>query len=214
MTAERAYGGISAADRRAARRERLVEAALDIVGAEGTGAITVTRLCRAAGLNERYFYESFREREDVLVAAGDHVAEVLAARMLERLAASAEDPRSRATAAIGAAVDVLAEDPRKGTLFLETSSSPVLGQRRVELAGGFVDLMLSQALATLRLEATPEVESFGRFAATHLFGGVLETIGAWMRGALPISRDELVERNVQMFLAAGAAIPGWLGQKP
>ena len=207
MTAQRAYGGVSAVDRRAARRDRLVEAALDIVGTDGTSAITVTRLCKEAGLNERYFYESFREREDVLVAAGDHVAGTLAARILERLAASPEDPRSRVTAAIGAAVDVLTEDERKGKLFLETSSSPVLGQRRVELAGGFVDLLLSQALATLHLEATPEVESFGRFAATHLFGGVLETISAWMRGALKISRDELVERNVEMFLAVGESLP-------
>jgi AcrR family transcriptional regulator len=207
VTAERAYGGVSAVDRRAARRERLVEAALDIVGADDASAITVTRLCKEAGLNERYFYESFRDRAEVLVAAGDHVATVLAGRILERLATAAEDARSRASAAIGAAVDVLTEDPRKGALFLQTSHTPELAQRRVDLTGAFVELLLSQALATLRLERTPDVDSWGRFAATHLFGGVLETITAWMRGQLAITRDELVERNVEMFLAVGDSLP-------
>jgi AcrR family transcriptional regulator len=213
MTAERAYGGVSAVDRKAARRDRLVEAALDIVLADGAGAITVTRLCKEAGLNERYFYESFADRSEVLVAAGDHVAATLAHRILERLATAAEDPRSRATAAIRAAVDVLAEDPRKGALFLETSSTPVLGQRRVELAATFVELLLGQALATLHLERTPEVESWGTFAATHLFGGVLETISAWMRGSLAITRDELVERNVEMFMAVGDSLPRLFPEK-
>jgi len=203
VTAERAYGGVSAVDRKAARRGRLVEATLDIVGADGAAAITVTRLCKQAGLNERYFYESFADRSDALAAAGDHVAEVLAARILERLASAPEDRRGRAEAAIRAAVDVLADDPRKGALFLETSSTPVLAERRVQLAGAFVELLLSQALATLHLERTPEIDSWGRFAATHLFGGVLETISAWMRGQLELTREELVERNVEMFLAIG-----------
>ncbi len=199
--------GFSAADRRAARRERLVEATLDIVGADGAGAITVTRLCQKAGLNERYFYESFADKTEALVAAGDHVAESLVAGILERLAGASEDPRSRASAAIGAAVDVLADDPRKGALFLEASSTPALAQRRVALAETFVDLLLSQALVTLRLELTTPIESWGRFAATHLFGGVLETMSAWMRGSLGLTRDELVERNVEMFLAVGEILP-------
>jgi AcrR family transcriptional regulator len=213
MTAERAYAGVSAADRKAARRDRLVEAALDIVRADGASAITVTRLCKEAGLNERYFYESFADRNGVLVAAGDHVAEILTGRILERLAAAADDPRSRAAAAISASVEVLADDQRLGTLFLATSSTPVLGQRRVELAGSFVQLLLSQAYATLRLHPTPELESWGQFAATHLFGGVLETLSAWMRGELKISRDELVERNVEMFLGVGDLLPKLFPEK-
>jgi len=206
-TEKRAYGGVSASERTAARRTRLVEAALDIVGAEGTGAITVTGLCRRAGLNERYFYESFRDRNEVLVAASDLLADTLATRMLEALAHAEESPRARARAALGAAVDVLADDPRMGRLFQESASSPPLARRRQELAGSFVELLLSQALATLRLERTADVDSWGSFVATHLFGGVLETIGAWLRGELKVTREQLVDHNVEMFLAAGTVAP-------
>ncbi|HET7690878.1 MAG TPA: TetR/AcrR family transcriptional regulator [Nocardioidaceae bacterium] len=206
MTAERAYGGVSAGDRRAARRERLVEAVLDLVGAGGVASLTVTAVCRKAGLNERYFYESFADRNEALAAAADHVAEVLVLRILERLAAADEDQHARVTAAVGAAVDVLTDDPRKGALFLEAGSTPALAERRQALAGSFIELLLSQALATLHLTRTPEVEKGGLVAATHLFGGTLETIGAFLGGRLPVTRDELVELNVQMFLGVAGRV--------
>lgn len=207
MGEERAYGGVSAADRRAARHERLVEAALDIVGSDGASAITVTRLCREAGLNERYFYESFRDRAEVLVAASHHVAALVSTQILEALAAAPDTPADRARAALGAAVGVLADDPRLGALFLATSSSPELARQRLVLTGAFVDLLLSQALVALRMTPTPEEEAWGRFAATHLFGGVLETIGGWLRGDLRMTRSELVERNVEVFLAVSEGAP-------
>jgi AcrR family transcriptional regulator len=206
VATERAYGGVSAADRKSARRERLLDAVLDMVGAEGVEAVTVTGVCRGAGLNERYFYESFEDRNAALAAAADHVAEVLVERILGALAASPDDQRSRAAAAIGAAVDVLTEDPRKGALFLGAAGTPVLAHRREALAGSFVELLLSQALATLKLRRTAEIDAWGTFAATHLFGGTLETIAAWLAGRLALSRDELVELNVEMFLAVGARV--------
>lgn len=205
-TAKRAYGGISAAERQAERRGRLIEACLDIVGADGPRALTVTRLCREAGLNERYFYESFTDVSGVLVAASDLVAQTIADRILSALVAAEDQPRERASAAIGAAVDVLADDPRMGVLFLQSAALEELASRRAEIAHSFVELLKSQALATLRIRATPEVDSWATFVATHLFGGVLETIGAWIRGDLDLTREQLVERNVDLFLAVGAGL--------
>ncbi|HSV41128.1 MAG TPA: hypothetical protein VLI04_20370, partial [Nocardioidaceae bacterium] len=93
-----------------------------------------------------------------------------------------------------------------GALFLGATGTPVLAQRREALAGSFVELLLSQALATLKLRRTADIEAWGLFAATHLFGGTLETISAWLAGRLDMTRDELVERNVEMFLAVGARV--------
>jgi len=53
------FKGISADDRRTERRNRLVGAAFEIAGTEGAGALGVGRVCLAAGLTKRYFYESF-----------------------------------------------------------------------------------------------------------------------------------------------------------
>ena len=206
MSTKRSYAGVPAAERKAGRHERLIEAVLDLAAGDGAAAVTVTGVCRAAGLNERYFYESFADRNEALVAAGDHVAETLMTRILAAVAAAEDDPPLRAAAAIRTAVDVLVDDPRKGALFLESASVPVLAQRRAELARAFVELLLSQALAALHLRRTQEIDSWGSFAATHLFGGVLETISAWLSGRLDCTREELVARNVEMFLAVGARV--------
>lgn len=64
--APRPYGGESHAERVAARRERLLEAGLELIGTEGRSAATVRAVCATSGLNQRYYYESFRDAEDLL----------------------------------------------------------------------------------------------------------------------------------------------------
>ncbi|HSS25484.1 MAG TPA: TetR/AcrR family transcriptional regulator, partial [Mycobacterium sp.] len=55
----RPYRGVEAAARLAARRNRLLAAGLDLLGAEQEDipALTVRGVCRQAGLATRYFYE-------------------------------------------------------------------------------------------------------------------------------------------------------------
>lgn len=61
------YGGRSAQERRADRRERFLRAALDQFGDRpGYRSATVAALCEAAGLSTRQFYEEFRNLEEVL----------------------------------------------------------------------------------------------------------------------------------------------------
>ena len=64
----RPYRGISADERRASRRARLLDAALEEVGERGMAGTTMTAVCARAGLTERYFYESFADRDEMLRA--------------------------------------------------------------------------------------------------------------------------------------------------
>jgi AcrR family transcriptional regulator len=66
--ARRTYGGRSAADRRAERRERLLEAGLALFGTDGYAASSIEKLCTHAGVSTRNFYEEFHSREDLLIA--------------------------------------------------------------------------------------------------------------------------------------------------
>src|SRR4029079_8561538 len=70
----RNYAGLSAEERREARRERLIEGAIRAYGELGYRNTTVKAVCEAAGLTERYFYESFANSEALLVAAFDTVS--------------------------------------------------------------------------------------------------------------------------------------------
>src|ERR1700692_2581615 len=75
------FKGISADDRRIDRRNRVVEAAYEIAGTEGAGALGVGRVCLAAGLTKRYFYESFGSLTELLSAVVDHAIAVMSERL-------------------------------------------------------------------------------------------------------------------------------------
>ncbi|RYI98816.1 MAG: TetR family transcriptional regulator, partial [Actinomycetales bacterium] len=68
------YGGRSAAERAAERRERLLDAALAVWGRDGGPRVTMTRICAEASLTERYFYQEFANLDAALVAVMDRVA--------------------------------------------------------------------------------------------------------------------------------------------
>src|ERR1700741_2342790 len=67
----RDYGGVSAADRRAEPRRKLLVAGRQIWGEAGITEVTVRGVCSAAGLIPRYFYEQFPNREALLFAVAD-----------------------------------------------------------------------------------------------------------------------------------------------
>ncbi|WP_163572176.1 TetR/AcrR family transcriptional regulator [Fodinicola feengrottensis] len=65
---QRQYAGRSAAERRADRRSRLVDAGLQMFGTVGYAMAPVGRICKVANLSTRQYYEEFGSRE----AADDH----------------------------------------------------------------------------------------------------------------------------------------------
>src|SRR3954469_9251227 len=72
MAQVRPYRGIEAAERLNERRRRLVEAGLDLLGADNSETeLTVRAVCKKAGLTARYFYESFADKDQFVVAVFD-----------------------------------------------------------------------------------------------------------------------------------------------
>src|SRR5690242_5910060 len=61
-------------------RTRLLDAAMQVVRAQGYCATTVDGICRAAGLTKGAFFHHFKSKEDLAVAAAQHFSE-----MAERL---------------------------------------------------------------------------------------------------------------------------------
>ena len=69
----RSYRGRSAAERRADRRARFLEAGLIVFADKGYAQSTVTDVCAEAGLSRRQFYEEFSDRESLLVTIYDRI---------------------------------------------------------------------------------------------------------------------------------------------
>src|SRR3954463_3703627 len=110
-TPVRRYGGVSASDRVATRRSRLLDAALELYGTQGYLATGVKDVCREAGLTDRYFYESFVNSSELFSAVFDRTTRELRALVAQRVGAAAPDPESQARAAIETFVRALADDP-------------------------------------------------------------------------------------------------------
>ncbi|MEX2193839.1 MAG: TetR/AcrR family transcriptional regulator [Thermoleophilaceae bacterium] len=198
------YAGVSAEDRRAGRRARLLEAGLDLVGSDGWQAAGVRAICSRARLTPRYFYESFENREALLVAIFDSISEEAAGRVVEAVVAAPEDAEAKSRAAVESFVDLLVEDPRKArVMFVEAMGIEALERRRHEVLRMFARLIRDQGR-----------EFYGRPAGSDrildttaflLAGGLAELLLAWLDGELSSSRDELVDDCAALLAATGEA---------
>jgi AcrR family transcriptional regulator len=196
------YGGVDAAQRRASRRAQLIAAGLDLLGTQGWQASTVRAICARAKLTPRYFYESFEDRDALLLAVFDEIAQEGAAAVVEAVVHAPADARSKARAAIAAFVELVTDDPRKArVLFIEAMGSEALVRRRLDTLRMFAGLVAEQSRTFYGMpEATdPLVET----TALMLAGGLAETLLAWLDGTLHITRAQLIDDCAELFVAAG-----------
>jgi AcrR family transcriptional regulator len=201
----RPYRGVSADDRRAERRARLIEAGLDVLGAEGLASTTMTAVCARAGLTERYFYESFRDRDELLQAVFDAFSEETDDAVQAALAAAPPDLFERCRAAAGALITVLTEDPRKARAYVEAIGSEALKERRADAVRAYA-AMLAHELRALHGLGAKRYRARLRLATLVLIGGVAEAVTAWLEGELELSRDQLVDECARLCVAAADAL--------
>lgn len=111
MTAGRRYRGQDMEDRRAERRQRLLEAGLNVFGEAGYHGATVRSICAAAGLTERYFYESFSNSEDLLCAVYEAHMVLQQQRIMAAVLAAPREPRLMVEAGLRAFFELAREIP-------------------------------------------------------------------------------------------------------
>lgn len=199
-TSARSYGGKTAAERVAERRGRLIDATIAVLAENGEARATMTAICSAAGLTERYFYESFTSLDDAMLAAVDHVCEEilgLAARVVEDTPGT---PEHRVHAVMQTFVDLVVASPEKGKVaVLEASSNPRLRARRNELIGVFADFVAREA-EELWGERTWPAERARVFGMVYI-AGFAELVAAWLNGDVDQTPEELVETASDLFTA-------------
>ncbi len=113
----RVYAGRSAPERRAERRERLMDAALELFGTAGFRRTTIPMLCRASGVTARHFYEEFASREALLRALYDRIADAAFERTIAALRATGRTPRERIRDSTAAYFRYLTSDPRLAQIY-------------------------------------------------------------------------------------------------
>jgi AcrR family transcriptional regulator len=202
--ATRSYGGVSAADRVAARRAALVEAAIRLYGTDGYAATGVKDLCREAGVTDRYFYESFQDRSELFAAAFEHVVAELLTVVGAAALAEAGEPDRQARAAVGGLVGHLAAEPAKARLlFVEAGAVGGDVSREVRASvRRFADLLAGAARPHLPA-GTSDLRL--TMAALSLVGAMGLVVLEWLDGTIEATQDEVTDYFVDMLLAAGEA---------
>lgn len=198
----RRYRGVSEEVRRAERRQRFIEAGLEVFGVRGYHSSTVRSICASAGLTERYFYESFENSEDLLCAVYAFCIQRVRERVLASLVEQQGNIEGMAKQALKAFFECLRDDPRIARLlFIE-----VLGvSGRVDMmyrltVEDFANLLIrfSQSLMMEDLPQPLEAE----LLANALIGSIIATASRWVLLGFNTPIDAMVINVHAVFVGA------------
>jgi AcrR family transcriptional regulator len=196
MSTPTRWAGVPLDDRRSERRGLLIDAAYALFGDGGEAALTVRSVCRACGLNTRYFYESFTDTDELLGAVFDKVAAELAAEVDVAIAAVGDSPAARTRAGMAAVLGFSSADPRRGrVLFTDARANPVLAARR----GAMQDQLLAAVLeegSRLHPGSDPVATRIG---AAMYTGAMAELAQQWLSGTLGGDLDVVVDSALAFF---------------
>ena len=175
--------------RHALRRDNLIAAGVQLLGSERGPALTVRAVCRKAALTERYFYESFTDRDEFVRAVYDDVC----ARAMTTLTSS-DTPRE----AVEQFVELMVDDPVRGrVLLLAPAVEPILTQSGAEWMPNFIDL-LQRKLSGI---GDPVLQ---KMIATSLVGGLTSLFAAYLNRQLGASRKQFIDYCVNMLFNTAA----------
>lgn len=113
----RTYGGVPAETRRRERRTRLVEAGLELFGTRGFVATSIDDVCTTAGVNKRYFYESFANLDELFIAVYQEVNGRIETAVLAAMLRAGGDVVVAAAAGVEAFFAYLAEHREAARVF-------------------------------------------------------------------------------------------------
>ncbi|BCI55257.1 hypothetical protein NIIDNTM18_45350 [Mycolicibacterium litorale] len=180
------WSGVPLQDRQALRRDELLAAGVALLGSAGGPGLTVRAVCREAGLTERYFYESFVDRDEFVRAVYDDVCTRAMSTLL-----NAETPRD----AVERFVALMVDDPTRGrVLLLAPASEPILTQSGAEWMPNFIELVQRK----LTRITDPAVQAM---VATGLIGALTALFTAYLDGRLTATREQFIDYCVDMLLS-------------
>lgn len=180
------WSGVALDARPGLRRNELITAGIALLGGQAGPALTVRAVCRAAELTERYFYESFADRDQFVRAVYDDVC----ARAMSALSTAAT-PRD----AVERFVAMMVDDPAQGrVLLLASEAEPVLARSGAEWMPSFIDLLQTK----LTRITEPDVQAM---VATGLVGALTALFTGYLDGRLAVTRDRFVDYCVEMLLS-------------
>jgi AcrR family transcriptional regulator len=185
----RRYRGQSIADRQTKRRDQLLAAAIRIYGESGYHKATVKEVCAAAGLTERYFYESFTNSESLLLAVYARVNQQLIDGITNAVKSCTGDLTDQLRVALAYYFTALQQDQKLARIFLIELSgiSPAVDRAQGEAQDVFATFLLQTLDPDMKLPATQR-----HLLAHGVVGGITNIALCWIRNGHATPLQDLV----------------------
>lgn len=189
---KRRYRGTAVEERKAERRQLLIDAATQVYGCCGYRHSGVKQVCDAAGLTQRYFYESFRHSDELLIACYEQAARHV--RELNSAAAdqAGPDPLERSRAMLMSFFTILRDNPNLARLLLID----------IRGIGPEVDRAIDDALRASSDDITRTLLQSGRapneLLQAGILGGVIHIALHWMAGHFRTPIDQVTETALKL----------------
>ena len=192
--------GLDADERRAERREQLLDTALDLFAANGYINTTIEQICSTAFIGTKSFYEVFENRESCYLALLQRTSERLEADMMAVAQQGVGNEKQAVPALIAAFAHALFDDPRVAKVTFGQAggiSKTVERQRRTNRrwAAGFLEQIWDRydGMPDSAEElAQDEPDLRARHAiAIGLVGGLFDLIADWLLDADPEVPDQV-----------------------
>lgn len=169
------------AERKAARRSKILRAALRIFGQKGYHATTVPMIVRAAHSSVGSFYFYFRNKEDIFAAVLEAIGERISSALNQAIRAAGPDVVMQMKAAVEALVHFLAANPEEARILIVESSG--LGKRLEAVRRQIIESHtqgVEQALRALSGRLPPLDPAI---VASCWVGAVYEAVFRWLEHA-------------------------------
>lgn len=163
----------------------------------------VEKLCAAANLNQRYFYESFTDLDALAAAVVDDIAESVRAATVSAADAAVEQPlEAQALVSVAAAVRALIDDPRRARVLRGgVAASPELHAHRTTVMHRLTDVLIDHGRTVHGVEL--ETDPLAQVAPAFIVGGTADAILAFVNGDVHLSLDDFIAQLATLWLITG-----------
>jgi len=195
VTPIRKYAGATPEERKAQRRERLIEAAFDVFGREGYQNTTMRLICAQARLTERYFYESFATVAEVFEAVHRRQSAIVTQHIMAAVMAQPDDGVARTRAGLTAFFQHIKEDRRRAQILLIDAvttgmANPLNLRAKVS---SYADLLRAGLKAKYpkhhnKIDADMVIAGF--------VGMIIQTGAMWVQREFDLTVDAVVDHNM------------------
>jgi AcrR family transcriptional regulator len=153
------------------QRKRILDAVVDVSSLAGYSAMSIEEIIGTAGVSRRTFYDHFRGKPDVFLAATETVTDRLVARVRAACEVADSFPASVRNA-LAAFLQFLADEPRYADFLIVevVAAGPEAISHRNNVMDAFAELVRRGA------ESAPAARRPPDLAAETIIGGIYEVV--------------------------------------